>query len=105
MTIRARRLSLVLGIVVAAHLVTVPSRPHEQAVATLLEARADRVEKGLLPGIVVAGRPTQARPLTERMSVLKTPGVSVAVINGGVIEGEAGPGPGRQRAPHVLEGA
>ncbi|MCU0252827.1 MAG: beta-lactamase family protein, partial [Vicinamibacterales bacterium] len=80
------RLILALCVAGAAHLVTVPSRPHAQAVSVSPEARAARVEQGLLPGIVIAGRPLPARPLAERMTALKTPGVSVAVINGGVIE-------------------
>ena len=86
------RLILALCVVGAAHLVTVPSRPHAQAVSASPEARAARVEQGLLPGIVIAGRPLPAKPLAERMTALKTPGVSVAVINGGVIEWAKGYG-------------
>jgi CubicO group peptidase (beta-lactamase class C family) len=86
------RLILALGVAVAAHLVTVPSRPHAQALAASPEARAAKVEKGLLPGIVIAGRPLPAKPLAERMTALKTPGVSVAVINGGIIEWAKGYG-------------
>lgn len=44
------------------------------------EARAARIEKGLLPGIIIKGRPLPARSLAERMAALKVPGLSVAVI-------------------------
>ena len=86
------RLILALCVAGAAHLVTVPSRPLAQDVSSSPEARAARVEQGLLPGIVIAGRPLPAKPLAERMAALKTPGVSVAVINGGVIEWAKGYG-------------
>ncbi len=55
-------------------------------------ARAARVESGLLPSFVIAGRPLPARTLAERMSEMKTPGVSVAVINDGAIEWARGYG-------------
>jgi CubicO group peptidase (beta-lactamase class C family) len=88
----SRRLILALCVAVAAHAVTAPSRPHAQAPGVSPEARAARVERGLLPGIVIAGRPVPSRPLAERMAALKTPGVSVAVINGGAIEWAKGYG-------------
>ncbi len=44
------------------------------------EARAARIEKGLLPGIIIKGRPLPAKSLAERMAALKVPGVSVAII-------------------------
>lgn len=56
------------------------------------EARAARVENGLLPGIVIAGRPVEPASLAARMAVLKTPGVSVAVINDDRIEWARGYG-------------
>jgi CubicO group peptidase (beta-lactamase class C family) len=86
------RLILALAVVIAAHVVLVPARPRAQAVSASPEARAARVEKGLLPGIVIAGRPLPAKTLAARMSELKTPGVSVAVINGGAIEWAKGYG-------------
>jgi CubicO group peptidase (beta-lactamase class C family) len=55
-------------------------------------ARAARVEKGLLPGFVIAGRPLPAKTLAERMAALKVPGVSVAVINSGIVEWAKGYG-------------
>jgi CubicO group peptidase (beta-lactamase class C family) len=57
-----------------------------------IEARAARIEKGLLPGIVIAGRPLPAMTISERMAALKVPGVSVAVINNGTIEWAKGYG-------------
>jgi CubicO group peptidase (beta-lactamase class C family) len=65
------------------------SVPGEQ---TPLEARIARVESGLLPAFVIAGRPLPAKPLAQRMTDLKTPGVSVAVINDGAIEWAKGYG-------------
>jgi len=49
------------------------------------EARIARVEKGLLPGIVIAGRPSPAAPIAARMAALRVPGVSVAVIDDGAV--------------------
>ena len=86
-----RRLVLALCVIGTAHALSIPSRPHAQAVPSP-EARAARIEQGLLPGIVIAGRPLPVRSLADRMAALKTPGVSVAVINGGVIEWARGYG-------------
>ena len=88
---KMRRLVFALCIASAVHVVTVPSRPHAQEPARP-EARAARVEKSLLPGIVIAGRPIPVKALAERMAALKTPGVSVAVINDGKIEWAKGYG-------------
>lgn len=57
-----------------------------QAQDTALAARIQRVENGLIPPVVVAGRPDQGAPITERMRALNTPAVSIAVINNGRIE-------------------
>jgi CubicO group peptidase (beta-lactamase class C family) len=81
-----------LVVVAAPHAVAYPPLPHAQSAAAPPDARAARVEQGLLPGIVIAGRPTPARALAARMASLKTPGVSVAVINGGAIEWAKGYG-------------
>lgn len=70
-------------------LLAASAAPGEQ---TPLEARIARVESGLLPAFVIAGRPLPAKPLAQRMIDLKTPGVSVAVINGGAIEWTKGYG-------------
>jgi CubicO group peptidase (beta-lactamase class C family) len=104
---RTRPFVVALCVAVAAHATTLPPRLQAQEVATSPEARAARVERGLLPGIVIAGRPLPVRPLAERMAALKTPGVSVAVINGGVIEwakgyGAAETGVGAPVTPQTL---
>ncbi|MFO7693433.1 MAG: serine hydrolase [Vicinamibacterales bacterium] len=83
------RVMSALCVICAALAVGNPSRSGAQTVPTP-ETRAARVEQGLLPGIVIAGRP--AKTLAARMAELKTPGVSVAVINGGVIEWAKGYG-------------
>jgi CubicO group peptidase (beta-lactamase class C family) len=45
--------------------------------------RAARVESGLLPHFVIAGRPLPAKTMAERMAFWKVPGISVAVIDEG----------------------
>ena len=88
---KLRRLVFPLCVAGAVSAVAAPSGPHAQGAASP-ETRAARVEKGLLPGIVITGRLLPVRTLAERMSSLKTPGVSVAVINGGAIEWAKGYG-------------
>ncbi|HEV2800715.1 MAG TPA: serine hydrolase [Pyrinomonadaceae bacterium] len=51
-----------------------------------LAERIRRVESGLLPPVIFKGRNLPQMTLAERMSFYKTPGVSIAVINGGRIE-------------------
>ena len=51
-----------------------------------LAARIRRVENGLAPPVVVAGRTDQGWSLTERMRALHVPAVSIAVIDDGRIE-------------------
>ena len=85
------RLILTLCVVGTALAVGLPPQPLAQVVPTP-EARAAKVEQGLLPGIVIAGRPLPVKTLAARMAELKTPGVSVAVINGGKIEWARGYG-------------
>ena len=48
--------------------------------------RIGRIEKGLVPPIVVSGRPVPLSALDDRMRDLKVPGVSVAVFHDGHIE-------------------
>ncbi len=57
-----------------------------------LEARIQRVENGLLPATVVKGQPPPTMKLAERMGFHNTPGVSIAVINNGVVEWARGYG-------------
>lgn len=48
--------------------------------------RISRIEKGLVPPVVVSGRPVKLSALEDRMRELKVPGVSVAVFHDGHIE-------------------
>lgn len=66
--------------------------PRSREAQPALAARIDRVERGLLPGIVIAGRPVPRNALADRMAALKVPGASVAVINDGAIEWAKGYG-------------
>ena len=86
-----RRAVLAVSVVVAAQVLALSSRFHAQETARP-EARIARIEKGLLPGIVIAGRPIPVKALADRMAEFKTPGASAAVINGGVIEWARGYG-------------
>lgn len=63
-----------------------------QSVPATVEARIARVENGLLPSLVIAGRTVPSMALAARMAELKVPGVSIAVINGGSIEWAKGYG-------------
>jgi CubicO group peptidase (beta-lactamase class C family) len=80
-------LSVVLATVLSFSLHSAP-----QTVPAAVEARIARVESGLLPPIVVAGRPVPPMTLSARMAGLKVPGVSIAVINDGAVEWAKGYG-------------
>lgn len=54
--------------------------------------RQRAVEAGLLPGVVVAGRPIPTWGIWDRMERHRVPGVSIAVINDGVVEWAKGYG-------------
>jgi CubicO group peptidase (beta-lactamase class C family) len=87
---RARITLLALVLILA--LVTASSRAVNQAFAQNTQAeRIARVEKGLLPAIVIKDQ-TSAQPLADRMRHYKVPGVSVAVINNGKLEWAKGYG-------------
>jgi CubicO group peptidase (beta-lactamase class C family) len=58
----------------------------------LVAGRIERVESRLQPAVLLAGQTPKAFGLAERMGFYKTPGVSIAVINGGVIEWARGYG-------------
>lgn len=60
--------------------------------ADTLADRIRKVETGLVPGIVLKGTPIPTSSLEARMKELHVPGVSVAVINHGVIEWARGYG-------------
>jgi CubicO group peptidase (beta-lactamase class C family) len=65
---------------------------HQAGSQPALDQRIARIESHLLPGIIVKGAPLQNTSIAERMRVFNTPGVSVAVVNGGVIEWARGYG-------------
>ena len=53
--------------------------------------RIQNVENGLLPAVVIKGKKNEMT-IAERMQFYKTPGVSIAVINNGIIEWARGYG-------------
>jgi CubicO group peptidase (beta-lactamase class C family) len=55
-------------------------------VSELVEHRIERIIKGVIPDSPVEGELGTPRPLHERMAYHRTPGVSIAVINGFEIE-------------------
>jgi CubicO group peptidase (beta-lactamase class C family) len=57
-----------------------------QQLDSAIEARIEQVENGLLPASIAGGAPIQRARLAERMTALKVPGISIAVINNGAIE-------------------
>lgn len=79
-------------LVVAALSLSISTIIHAQQLASEIEARIDRVENGLLPTTVAPGKVAQPMRLGERMAYLKVPGISIAVINGGIIEWARGYG-------------
>jgi CubicO group peptidase (beta-lactamase class C family) len=88
----ARSKRLCVLVIPVAVMAAFAARSSVQLDRTAVEARAVRVESGLLPPIVVSGRPVPAKTLAERMAALKVPGISIAVINDGVIEWAKGYG-------------
>lgn len=59
---------------------------HAGQAGSAIETRIDNVANGLLPATTVDGVPVQQMRLDERMTALKVPGISIAVINNGAIE-------------------
>jgi CubicO group peptidase (beta-lactamase class C family) len=83
-----RRL-LVLALVasavgVAARSSSVPSSQDGRNAA--LEHRIARIEANLVPGLIVRNGPDRPLTIAARMHFHHTPGVSIAVLNGGVVE-------------------
>jgi CubicO group peptidase (beta-lactamase class C family) len=70
----------VLPAIVLLAAATLGAQPHPAG------QRISRIERGLVPPIVVSGRPVRLRALDERMRELKVAGVSVAVFHDGHIE-------------------
>jgi CubicO group peptidase (beta-lactamase class C family) len=65
-------------------------------------AEISRIERGLLPPIVIRGRPLPLSSIEERMRQLRVPGVSVAVIRGGSIAWAKGYGLASERPKRRL---
>lgn len=57
-----------------------------------VDARIQRVEQGLRPGVAISGQPQAKWTIVERLKYYKVPGVSVAVIANGRLEWARGYG-------------
>ncbi len=90
--IKVRSLVFLVPVVVAAAISVPAARPSGQSGPAEIAARAARVEKGLLQRFVISAQPVPVKTLADRMTALKVPGVSVAVINGGIVEWAKGYG-------------
>ncbi len=64
----------------------------QQRPTTSIPARIAQVEQGLTSAVVLAGTPAPRRPITVEMDRLHVPGVSIAVLHGGVVEWSKGYG-------------
>jgi hypothetical protein len=95
------RLTLLATVVAGVALLAEPvQEPRDMAaVPASIQARIARVESGLLPGILIKGRPVGPMRLAERMVFYRTPGVSICVINDGAIEWAKGYGVAEAGAP------
>lgn len=51
-----------------------------------VEAKIQRIQNGLLPPVMIEGEASQTTKLVERMTQIRVPGVSIAVIHDGKIE-------------------
>ena len=71
---------LLLALIACLSGVTLLAQSHSAA------ARIERIENGLVPPVLVAGRAAPLARLDERMRELKVPGVSIAVIHNGHME-------------------
>jgi CubicO group peptidase (beta-lactamase class C family) len=77
--------SVLLRRLQAAALVALASVALAQTPASL-EERIDRIQNGLLRGVVIKGEPVPTRKLADEMVAWHVPGVSIAMIHGGKIE-------------------
>jgi CubicO group peptidase (beta-lactamase class C family) len=66
-----------------------------------LEKRIQDIQDGLLPALVIKGEPGQTIKLTDQMTALHVPGVSIAVIHNGQIEWARGFGATKIGGPPV----
>src|SRR5689334_20569375 len=77
---------------VAVWLPAIESQSQQLPHSVTIEQRIQRIENGLLPATVLKGEPPARMKLAERMEFYRTPGVSIAVINGGKLEFSRGYG-------------
>ena len=63
-----------------------------QSKSSDIAQRIESIENGLLLPVVIKGQPSEPMKLADRMQFYKTPGVSIAFINGGRIEWARGYG-------------
>ena len=73
-------MSRLLPAIVALAGAAAAAQPHPAA------QRISRIERGLVPPVVVAGKPVRLSALEDRMRELKVPGVEVAVFHDGHVE-------------------
>ena len=73
-------MSRLLPAIVALAGAAVAAQPHP------IGQRISRIERGLVPPVVVAGKPVRLSALEDRMRELKVPGVGVAVFHDGHVE-------------------
>ena len=72
------------GLIIAATGWAQTQSPATDALA--VEQRIQRIQDGLLPPVLIKGGPNQTTKLSDRMTELHVPGVSMAVIHGGELE-------------------
>ncbi|MFN2385904.1 MAG: serine hydrolase [Thermoanaerobaculia bacterium] len=89
---RGTLVRLHLGLIIAAASLCVSCAGVGSGESAALATRIQRIENGLLPAIVIKGRPVVPMTLSDRMTFHKTPGISVAVIHGGALEWARGYG-------------
>ncbi len=93
------RMRRYIYVVLAAWLAT----PAFSAAQSHTEERIRRIQQGLVPPVLVQGETPAMQPLAARMTELKVPGVSIAVIHQGRIEWARGFGVTRTDGPAVTE--
>ncbi len=72
--------------------------------SSMIERRIRRIQEGLLPPVVIQGESGQTKKLADRMSDLRVPGVSIAVIHNGRIDWARGIGVARAGGTAVTPG-
>src|SRR5450432_153971 len=75
--------------------------PQVKSGPSVVEARIQRIQDSIVPGTLVKGEAVQTKKLSDLMSELHVPGVSIAVIHNGEIEWARGFGVTRTGGPPV----